>query len=494
MLPIPRPHALVAIALIGSLIIACDPERPIAVDRPLRVPPLTLSSTFYAIEQGANDPNAPPISGTAGGISWTLDEDWLNCTVWTSIHFYSGPWFYVNEYNSEQNGPLKVNFAKPVKNVTVNMGGMDYDTHYMVGYNAEGQVIGQKTFVRGPPDEYGKSSSVETLDVNGIRKVFIYPARNGGSRTCAYGTDYSKDGVLYNITFEPGADLRVSCPTTLRGAPVNCVATSNPSGGNVAVTEWQFISPELTDTIKESSGALSWNGKAALSGTVRAIGSVDGVADTAETTLTVIARNWSTDTVLYFQEEMEQWRAGLPGEPTNVRDFGVTWMGREVLLGPENSDSIPTGPNQGVSYLTKVPVRATVRIALNRIALVANSTFYFKQFEKRKPQGHGLKPWCARSDVPPQLSRVIAHEGLAWPPPPNSHAFVFRDEMNKRVPTAIESAVALGGEAGLVAKVFEKGTPAWNTAATLADDAPPWGTGIVPPSDDPCVFQYFPPF
>jgi hypothetical protein len=491
------------LGVVSLMVFACEADQPLTVSPASVKPSSTVTSEVCALDKAYNLGYPPPDSGTVCGVHFTIDEPWLICqSGYTSIHWYSAPagWpyasapesrFYVNEYNDKQNGPLDVRFATPVKNVTVGMYGMEYDTHFMVAYNGAGQEIGRKTFVRnGVPDPYAKEWSVETLDVDGIKKVLIYPAWSGALYNCPNGSDQMKDGVVYSLTFEPSHELRVTCPSMPRGGTVNCVATSDPPG-NVSVTEWRFINPELTDTITESSGTTTWYGKAVVSGTVRVIGSVDGVTDTAETTLTVTPRNWSTDTVLYSQQEVPQSDPlfNLPNNPIGPQNFGRTIPDMIVDVGSDKAEMATTGPNNGFAYLLKVPVYAPVKIALNRVALQVNSAFYLKQYDKRKQRGGGLKPWCAKSDVVPELTRVIAHEGLGSPPPAGSHAFVFRDEMNRRVPTAIESAAVRGGATALNAKVFEKAQPGWSTAITLADDYP---TGLVQPSNDPCEFQYFP--
>jgi hypothetical protein len=215
-----RSRAPVVIELISSLAIACEADRPTALKSASIQPSLTVTSEICALDRPDNIGYPPPDSGTVCGIHFTMDEPWLNCTVWTSIRWITRepgyPYadapasrFYANEYNAEQNGPLDVRFSSPVKNVTVGLMRMNYDTHYMVAFNGAGQEIGQKTFVRSPPDTLGESWAVETLAVNGIKKVLIYPAWSGAVRTCQAGSDKAKDaGVWYSLTFEPDT----TCP------------------------------------------------------------------------------------------------------------------------------------------------------------------------------------------------------------------------------------------------------------------------------------------
>jgi hypothetical protein len=143
------------------------------------------------------------------------------------------------------------------------------------------------------------------------------------------------------------------------------------------------------------------------------------------------------------------------------------------------------GPNQGVWYLTQVPLQALSRIWINYVALADSSDFWFLQ-----PKG-GPPTQCTRSQVAPFLPLVEEHEGLTLSLSPPSHAGVWRNELNAQVPTAVEHIVALGGWGALQVAVEEAALP-WITLAAQKRDHKSEPGGTVPPVPYPCNFKYFP--
>jgi len=210
---------------------------------------------------------------------------------------------------------------------------------------------------------------------------------------------------------------------------------------------------------------------------------VFGVAKTASTTLIVNPRDWSQDTVTYFQEELSQSADALPDQPKVAGDLGTHGATVQAYVDSGQAMQILGGPNDSVLFVTKVPVHALSRISLNRVALSTNSQFYNLQGTTRKGQ------FCARSDVVPFLALAQNHEGLGMPPPTGSHAGVLRIELNRQVPQATEDAVALD-PAALDSIVNVKAQPGMTNALRLSEDAPPAGNGIVQPISY-CLFKYF---
>jgi hypothetical protein len=288
--------------------------------------------------------------------------------------------------------------------------------------------------------------------------------------------------------------IRVLCPTVQRGSGVSCTATSDPASASLTLTQWKFKTNQFTDSIVENSSVTPWQGKAVVSGTVTATGTVDGIPVSGTSNLTVTNRTWSVatgDTVAYSQEELMQLSDALPDRPTKLEDFGQHVGLVTGQVGPDNAERVATGPNQGVMFLTKVPITAKSALSINRRALTKDSEFYLLQYPKRKQRPGGQPPWCGQPDVLEGPPYVIAHEGLGSPPPLGSHARVFRDELNKRVPPALEPVVALGTNTNaLTSRVQSAAQVPIAEAQTLSKDAP---YGIVQGSSWPqCQFIFFP--
>jgi hypothetical protein len=141
---------------------------------------------------------------------------------------------------------------------------------------------------------------------------------------------------------------------------------------------------------------------------------------------------------------------------------------------------IPNGPNQGVFYAIAVPIDALARVRVNREALSVGTDFYFRQ-PTNAPAGK-----CNRSQVVPFVPLAEDHEGVTLSP--TSHAGVFKNELNRLVPQAVEGVVSLNDIALFVDRANVALAPGKSAAATAAMDSAQGGT--VPPVPY-CTFRYF---
>lgn len=271
--------------------------------------------------------------------------------------------------------------------------------------------------------------------------------------------------------------VAVSCSPNpvMRGAVTNCQATV-PPGVTLSVSEWRFVSSQLPTPIVRQSSSTLWSGIAAVSGEVRVSGQVNGTLSTVSSSLTVTARNWTSDTVLFQVQEVTP--SGLPVYPDSVGKLGNAENIADVLAPPGSWSEIQSGPNTGLLFFGSVPVQAISRIRINRVALAVNSSFYKLQFINTPPM-------CLQQDVVPFLPLVEAHEGLHLES--SSHAGVFRQQLNLRVPQTTEAAVGRNLQE-LEANASTYALPAIEISRQMARDQQNGGT--VPPVPY-CNFRYF---
>jgi hypothetical protein len=252
------------------------------------------------------------------------------------------------------------------------------------------------------------------------------------------------------------------------------------------VNGWRFETPELAAPIIEQTAVTEWRGTAAVGGTVIVEGDVDGVPGSGSGPLLVHSRDWSADTVLFILENagMGFGPDTLPEHPDSLGDLGKH-LGDWLISVFQRSVEGDSGPNQGVWYLTQVPLQALSRIRINYVALADSSDFWFLQ-----PKG-GPATQCTRSRVAPFLPKVEEHEGLTLSLNPASHAGVWRNELNLQVPPAVEHVVALGSWEALEAAVQQAASPGITDAVKKhRHQTEPGGTVPAVPW---CNFKYFQP-
>lgn len=374
---------------------------------------------------------------------------------------YNGPGIS-SRPNTGASVPMRMTFNPPVSKLRITVNDPDFDGNQVIA------VAGGAVSV--PYD--GHPGVLTTYDVyfpgDNISTVDLVPA--------------PEDHVWYTLTSfsVDSADIVVACsPNPLdRGQDVNCQASLPPGASNLAVSEWRFETSDLPSPITEATPATSWPGKMAVTGQVKAVGTVDGQPGRGETTVTVRDRIWTAKQVQYSHEDLGS--AGLPERPTRVGELGATAnIHPSSFIPPNGWVAVNSGPNRGVVFFTEVPIQAASQIAINRIALAVNSDFWKRQPANNPPPGK-----CRRSDVVPFMPLVEAHEGTQLQP--LSHAGVYRDTLNGLVPQQVERAVGLNLDAALI-KALQLAQPGISVALQRAGDTP---SGIVPPVPY-CTFKYF---
>lgn len=363
---------------------------------------------------------------------------------------------------------ITITFARAVKSVTVSIVDSDFSGNQMVASDGQG-TVGSAAFSFDNDPGNGAVNETRTVTAPAgrtITRVELIPA--------------AADFVAYSASWESLPQINVDCqPNPVeRGQTVTCTASPPAPTSTITVSEWRFESANLSGPIVEASSATTWSGVAATSGTVRVQGTLDGAQVDGEGPLDVAARNWTQDTVAYRLTEVTP--SGLNPRPTRVGELGNHQPLAQAYLPPDGFPQISSGPNQGVFYFTKVPAQAVSEIRINRVALALNSDFYFRQ-PKNAPAGK-----CTRSDVVPFLPLVEGHEGLTLAP--NSHAGVWRRELNLQVPQPTENVVALNDVSLLQSKADAAAQPGIQAAATASLDQVNGGT--VPPVPY-CTFRFF---
>lgn len=362
--------------------------------------------------------------------------------------------------------PIHVIFSPGVQSVTVTIHDPTYAGNRMVATDEGGSLTAGFDFT-GQPGE--NVPDTETLAGTSITALDLIPS------TGIEAGDY----VAWDVNFSAGSGLTVTCAAVTRGDQITCTASADDPNAQLTVTEWRFESPEIPQPIVEVAGSTTWSGLAAVSGTVKVKGTIDGAQREGVGPLTVTARDWSQDTVAFQLTEVSP--SGQPAHPRRVGELGNHQGFAQGYLPPSGFPQIPAGPNKGVFFFTKVPVQALSEIRINRVALRVNSDFYLRQPRNNPPAGR-----CRRADVMPFLPLAEAHEGLTLAP--NSHAGVFRRELNNGVPEATEAVSALNDLSLLQTKVDQAAQPGIQNAATLSLDQVNGGT--VPPIPY-CTFRYF---
>jgi hypothetical protein len=350
-------------------------------------------------------------------------------------------------------------------------------------YTGHGVEVGGTEDFRWDHEPRDPSAETVTGRVTGPGVIMIRrPAGFPGScysQATGYQPDYFVSGTqTLTVHVE---EITVTCAPSpiLRGTEVTCNATPPPGASQVTVRQWRFASPLLSDTIIVDTTLLQWAGPAATSGTVMVRGDVDGVVGKGSTSLTVTARDWTQDTVRFRVED--QFPNALPEKPTREGELGDHAGFAQATAVPEVLGYIVSGPNTGVFFAIRVPLDGLSRIRMNRIALSSGSAFYFRQ------PAHSNDPnKCTRSQVVPFLPLAEAHEGLTLSP--TSHAGVFRNELNRLVPQAVEHVVALNNITQFINRVDSAAAPGIAAAHNASRDQINGGT--VPPVVY-CKFKYF---
>lgn len=216
----------------------------------------------------------------------------------------------------------------------------------------------------------------------------------------------------------------------------------------------------------EASDANPWQGALVVGGKVTVTAEVDGVEGSAETTVTVTARDWSSTTTPFTVSEDSP--GPLPATPVQVGDLGKVGFRPAVLTSAITE--VPDGPNAGLHYLSGIPYGIEAIIHVNTTALKQGSQFWQWQPRRRFTDAAGIAH-CSRADVVPFQAVVRNHEGSTLAQ--GSHARFYRDKLDDLAGPALEDIVAPEAFAvlGLANPRFEAAMQTAQTESAKADDA-----------------------
>ena len=188
---------------------------------------------------------------------------------------------------------------------------------------------------------------------------------------------------------------------------------------------------------------------------------------TATTSFDVTPRDWSSEVLP--QLIVERIPNNLPSDPDSIADLGnirhTIETGQRLLAVQHAIDS---GPNEGFSFLTAIPLSLFDTIEVNYNALIDTSAFWRRQFDTTTVQ-NGTR-WCGKDTVLALIPRVRRHEGTARDA--NSHAEFFHDTLQAYARDSTEQLVYSTLEFGAqqVLAAMSLGLQRATAANLLADD------------------------
>lgn len=266
----------------------------------------------------------------------------------------------------------------------------------------------------------------------------------------AYGLPASGPAVVGSVHFDPvGEHLPISMVfQTNLPDPASLVCSPNPvvrgssmlceveDGTDVQVTGWSFTpDSDSSHVITRPTDSLSWGGPMVVPGTVSVSLTDGGTPKTLSKVIAITPRDWSSLTVPH--EVIENTTDPLPNPPDSAGNLGNHGGTAGAGILPGGYETVQSGPNTGVYYLTDVPIQAFSFVYINRAAMSVGSYWYNLQ-----PAAHARKGYCTQADVLPFIPHVEAHEGLGVEV--NSHAWAFRNTLNSQVPPAEEAVTGWG--------------------------------------------------
>jgi hypothetical protein len=328
--------------------------------------------------------------------------------------------------------PITITFSEPVSSITITIQDPTWAGNTMTAYGPTGQVVGSVGFAfSGVP---GVNLS-DTKSISGsISSVILTPA--------------DEDYVAYSGLFMESIQLNVTCDSTsvVRGGAISCTAAP-PTPGTLAIIGWSFTSTggqRIERQVNPTSP--TWSGTMALSGTIAAEGTVDGVNGTGSATVHVTSRTWTDSTLKSHMVLTPTTLSARPASMAGLGNFAGT-----LPLDPDINRWLATigdhGPNHDFSYLIGLPPITTTASQVNTNAINGDSIFYQVQEPKRKKIGQLW--YCPKSVVTGVLfSLVEKHEGAVSTPEtfPNSHAAIFRAHVDSVAQKRYEPLVGFGGE------------------------------------------------
>jgi hypothetical protein len=336
---------------------------------------------------------------------------WCEVDVEIDPYHAPAPWTgddgFTSASGTTPSYPITITFARAITSFSITVHDPDYVGNAVVAKDINGTTV-DSVAVAGDGMPFVPSSAPATVTGTGIRSIELIPA--------------PADFVTYDGASFVTPRFNLSCTQATRGSVATCTATADPSGAALSVSSWRFsnTSGGLHVFVNLTSSNTTWGGTVALGGTVEVFGTVGGVPDTGSTGLTVLDRNWSTDTVLY--QLLTPGAGNLPLVPSDLGELGNTGQDFNVTSSTAAAGTILGGPNDSLRYWLTPPVTAVSTVSINYPALSVSSIFYFMQ-----PTSANW-PACDQADVVPFIPVVEEHEGKALQS--KSHAYWFRQKMN----------------------------------------------------------------
>lgn len=184
----------------------------------------------------------------------------------------------------------------------------------------------------------------------------------------------------------------------------------------------------LGSTVREVAvSSTSWGGKMVTAGVVRATATINGRTRGASAAVDVTRRTaWDALVVIDCGTDVSP----RPITPTPVVS---EQLGNTSFLARTDRSAAgfvgDDGPNEGLSYFTKLPFWLQVEYGHNSVALSPNSAFYLNQFNTRQVIDGTV--YCGKADVIPGMRDLVyAHEGTSRAAP-GSHYQTYVAEFER---------------------------------------------------------------
>jgi hypothetical protein len=243
--------------------------------------------------------------------------------------------------------------------------------------------------------------------------------------------------------------LAVACaPSTVtRGDSISCSLMPTPANGQLATSYWGYITDDANiGTIARPDGTLltHWRGRVVVSGRVRVEGVLNGVAVAAETTVTVLPRDWANRQPTFLAINIGQ--GPLPPDPRADADLGQVAYSQRADSNEHWREIPEGGPNGLLAYMIEVHEERSL-VALNVESLRDGSNFWLAHPVTPTAGGH-----CPRSFLTGTLpGLILAHEGMQFES--GSHTQRYRDALlAERVGPIVERIITSGGINGTIVR------------------------------------------
>jgi hypothetical protein len=421
-----------------------------------------------------------PFASRAGGGAFLVNGTycdfnapgtWCGVAVSFSAHAPGGAAIgasggFQSQAGSGASQQILIGFGSDVDGFKVNVHDPDFVGNNVIARNASGSQL-EQVIVNGDGAPGTLTIEPVTITANGIRTVELNPAP--GDYVAYTGAGFPvADSIVVNCTPNP----------VVRGGTITCTATTSGSS-QPTVTDWRFKSASLLSDITETTSATQWQGPLVTPGFVIVNGTINGAGKSDTVAVTVTPRNWSADTVDYLFLPNEPIPGPLMDPPTRIGDLGAAHHSYDIsTFQGSQIGRVTSGPNANVLYWLRPPGRVRTAIWIRTDLLVVNSWFYNKQ--------HGGGQWCPASAVPGLLPHAHSHEGTSIQA--GSHARVYHDSAQARVPGAAEAMVVLSDSVELVLSTHFVQDAAHVIAAGRAKHTSENPPGLVPDIDLPTLF------